>query len=349
MKARALFPILLALFFAGAAAPARAADALLAPPEPPAAQAPEVTTAPLSPSRISKHHVRVGEEFVLAVPLPEGEAVAGEARVAKVPEGFSLKGVRVVRGGAEGESYRIELTLAPFDLKATEVPQLEISYRNRSAKEVALRSEAQPLAIDRVTGEETKEIEDIRGPLAVALSWWRYLLYALLLAAAASVLLRYARRRGRARAAGEFPAAPRRPAHELALEALAALERLDLPGRGEVKEHCSRLSEILRTYLEGRFQFLALEQTTDEIRLGLDAADLGAAGGALRAEALALLDGWDLVKFAKMPLSPERSREQLAQARAWIEATRPPPPAVGPPAAPPAEAAGAVPMEAAAP
>ena len=341
LKARTILRIFPALALALAGALAWAADT------PKASEAPK---APLAPSHISKRHVAVGEEFVLALPLPEGEAVEGEARVERAPQGFSQKGIRVVRSGAEGESYRIELTLAPFDLKATQVPELEVTYKNKAGKEVTLRSEPQAISIDRVTGEETKEIEDIRGPLAVALSWWRYPLYGLLLAAAAGALLRYFRRpRNEREGAGPLPAPPPRPAHALALEALAALEREDLPSRGKIKEHCSRLSEILRTYLEGRFGFLALEQTTEEVRRGLDGADLGGTGRDLRAQALSLLDGWDLVKFAKMPLAPERAREQLGSARAWVEATLPPAPSALPSVPAPAGTPGSSPVEASAP
>ncbi len=58
-----------------------------------------------------------------------------------------------------------------------------------------------------------------------------------------------------------------RPAWEIANEELAALEKENLPGRGEAKEYFSRLSDIVRHYLERRFSVSAPEMTTDEFLL----------------------------------------------------------------------------------
>ncbi len=56
----------------------------------------------------------------------------------------------------------------------------------------------------------------------------------------------------------------RRPAHELAYEALQKLVGEDLPAKGEIKLFYQRISAILRRYIENRFRLHAPEQTTEE-------------------------------------------------------------------------------------
>jgi hypothetical protein len=90
---------------------------------------------------------------------------------------------------------------------------------------------------------------------------------------------------------------PERPAHELALERLEHLKEEKLWQAGKIKQYYSELSDILREYLESRFILPAMEQTTDEIIVGLrHKPDLNAEQiGQLKA----LLFLSDLVKFAK--------------------------------------------------
>ena len=60
-------------------------------------------------------------------------------------------------------------------------------------------------------------------------------------------------------------APPARPAHEVALEDIDQLRKEELIKKGVYQEHYFRLSEIFRRYLERRFRFQAIEQTTEEI------------------------------------------------------------------------------------
>jgi hypothetical protein len=88
-----------------------------------------------------------------------------------------------------------------------------------------------------------------------------------------------------------------RPAHEVALEALAALEASRMLARGEVKEFHIEASDILRRYVEARFRVAAMEMTTFEVIAGLEAAR---ADTRFRDGLSAFLEQCDLVKFAKV-------------------------------------------------
>ncbi len=110
-----------------------------------------------------------------------------------------------------------------------------------------------------------------------------------------------------------------RPAHIIALEALDALSNAAQTERMEVKDYYSRLSEIIRAYLERRYEFTALEMTSDEIRWEIRGMDLGHEA---RLAIDRFLDETDMVKFAAhLPGSGEADTVMLA-ARGLIQITR---------------------------
>ncbi|MRR24073.1 hypothetical protein EG830_13970, partial [bacterium] len=60
------------------------------------------------------------------------------------------------------------------------------------------------------------------------------------------------------------PPAPPEPAHIMALRDLQILREEELWQKGEIKEYYSRLSDILRRYIDGRYGISSPELTTDE-------------------------------------------------------------------------------------
>ncbi|MBN2004683.1 MAG: hypothetical protein JXA21_15105 [Anaerolineae bacterium] len=111
-----------------------------------------------------------------------------------------------------------------------------------------------------------------------------------------------------------------RPPEEIAYAALDEIVSLDLPARGEFKEHYTRLTDCLRVYVEGVYGVPALDCTTYELVAALRAAKLkGEPLTALRE----LLSEADLVKFAKFAPSVAPAREAVARARSFVDDTRP--------------------------
>lgn len=112
---------------------------------------------------------------------------------------------------------------------------------------------------------------------------------------------------------------PEIPAHILAFQRLKNLEAKKLWQTGKSKDYYVRLSEILREYLENRYQILALEQTTDEI-----IGDLRQAGvkEQTRNQISELLSLMDLVKFAKQQTLESENEQAIKSARIIIENTK---------------------------
>ena len=80
------------------------------------------------------------------------------------------------------------------------------------------------------------------------------------------------------------------------------------------------MSDILRTYLAGRFEVGAMEMTTDEIADALREVDIEHKS---KMDLLSVLRDADLVKFAKA--TPEASENELAYDKAFyfVENTKP--------------------------
>jgi hypothetical protein len=111
---------------------------------------------------------------------------------------------------------------------------------------------------------------------------------------------------------------PSRPAHEIALEALRKLETEKLWQEGRIKEYHSRMSDIIRTYIEQTLFINAMEMTTDLI---LCADQIKALNQRNKNELQELLERADLVKFAKFQPLANEHEASMKNAVSFIEST----------------------------
>jgi len=153
-------------------------------------------------------------------------------------------------------------------------------------------------------------VEDRR--LKIALIVIAALLLGALLGAIAYWLYRRRKRTGP-------PPPPLRPAHEIALEKLAAVREAGFLERGEMKEFYLGVSEAVREYLGNRYGFDSLELTTSELEDEMRSKDLT---GITHRELLHFLGDCDLVKFAKYIPPLEEAERSFAQAEHIVHATK---------------------------
>jgi hypothetical protein len=112
----------------------------------------------------------------------------------------------------------------------------------------------------------------------------------------------------------------RRPAHEIAYEALVELESKQLPEHGMIKEFYYELSYILREYVGNRFDIHALHQSTEEFLASLLADNPfdEAADQVLRS----FSDLADTVKYSLHRPGADVATESLVIARTFVDSTR---------------------------
>ena len=104
------------------------------------------------------------------------------------------------------------------------------------------------------------------------------------------------------------PSPPPEPAHIIAFRELEKLKNEQLWQKGEVKEYYSRLSDILRRYIDGRYSIMSPELTTDETVRMLQKANVLKQGElSIIKDVLSLSD---MVKFARY--TPQESVHETA-------------------------------------
>jgi len=156
------------------------------------------------------------------------------------------------------------------------------------------------------------DIHDIK-PLEILAADWSMLFYilgaVLILAIIGAALYYWRKSRNRKRIAAEVPILP----HEAALKLLD--EFADLENR-DAKAFYFSLSNILRTFIQARYNINALEMTTEELVPKIDIPDINKE---IHKELKDLLRSTDPVKFAGAPAAVVKMRQDLAFVRNFIE------------------------------
>ena len=211
-------------------------------------------------------------------------------------------------------------TLAAFELGDIEIPGFDIRVEAPDGSLTTLSTDSYLITVQSVGLDEGGDIRAIRGPLGIPLSVIYVLPWVLLLALLGGLgYWLWGKRRPVEASPRRSVVIPRFP-HEDAYEALDRLRASDLVERGEIKEYHILASEIIRTYVEGRYGVYALEMTTGEVVEGLRGT--GVAGDAVQTFGR-FASRCDLVKFAKLRPAPDACRDSLEAARAFVDQTRP--------------------------
>lgn len=116
---------------------------------------------------------------------------------------------------------------------------------------------------------------------------------------------------------------PPLPADQWARYELDRLEAEQLPAQGKIEPFHTRAADVLRRYVEMRFDLRATRQTTPEFLAGLSQA--GKLEPAHQDMLVRFLGRCDLAKFAPVEFSPDDCTEALTLARRFVEETRPGP------------------------
>ena len=267
-----------------------------------------------------RYSIRVTADKDVEVAIPQLSVQIGEFEVTD----FGSAPPREEHGRMVSERWYTLLTYTPGD---GVVPGPSVRYRVPGGEPQSVAAPDalvivqslldRPGATPRADVKDV-DLRDIKGPVAVPhdyrpLLWLGAAVVGLVLLAA--VLYRLINRRRQA------PAAPPRPAHEVALEALAKLHAAHLVEAGRHEDFYVRLSDIVRTYLEARFQLRAPEMTTEEfLQVAQRDPQLTPAQRSLLGH---FLSEADLVKFARyVPAGGDAERAYNA-AREFVQSTVP--------------------------
>ena len=165
----------------------------------------------------------------------------------------------------------------------------------------------------------TADIRDIKPPEPIPVDWRPYYWLGGTVLALLAILL--AAVRWLRRSQGEAAGAPPPPPDVVARAALDALRARGLVEQGAFKEYYSALSDIVRRYLEDRFEVRAPEMTTEEFLTST--AREGRLAPAHRRLLGEFLAESDLVKFARHVPALADATRAFDAAQRFVEDTAP--------------------------
>ena len=219
---------------------------------------------------------------------------------------------------------RHEYLVTAFDSGYYQVPPVFAELRSQSGIR-RFYSDYSPLEVTRVKiapQDSSAQFFDIikpyRSPVTLGeiLPW---LLLAIILAAIIWAIVMYIKKL-RIIKSGEPVPEVIEPAHVIAFRELEQLREEKLWQNGEIKMYYTRLSEILRQYLENRYRIFALEYTTVET---LDHLQLtGFKNQAQYNKLKSVLTDSDLVKFAKHKPGPVENDLNFEMAWNFVDLTK---------------------------
>ena len=202
-----------------------------------------------------------------------------------------------------------EYVITTFTTGEYVIPPIAILYTDPKGEKKEIGSEPLFILVKSVGATESDK-EDVRGlkpPIEIKGGYWTYLLIlpALVLLGAFGFL--YYRQKSKGVGLPQVPEELKKPAWEVALLELENLKNSDFLERKEIKKYYIILSDIIRKYLERRYQITALDRTTPEVKSEMRSVKVDKE---IIDSVYDFLFSCDLVKFAKyVPLKEEIEKD----------------------------------------
>lgn len=277
--------------------------------------------------------IRIGEQVKLDLYLnypksekkvkiewPEiGDTITGKIEVISVSE---IETSSADKNNPERFQQHRQIVISAYDSGYFAIPGFKFIINNDTNKPVITQSLL--LEVHTVpTDTSATKLKDIKPIFEEKFNWRWYLAYiywtiAILIAIAAIVLTTiYFTKRNKQKVIE--PDKPKVPPHLTALAALEKIKTEQIWKEGYIKEYYSSISDVLRLYIEERFNVNALESTTDEIMKAFRTQVVDKISKEKLEQALTLSD---LVKFAKLSPIEDEHKFTLQNAFDFVNGTK---------------------------
>jgi hypothetical protein len=211
------------------------------------------------------------------------------------------------------------ITITSFDSGFYAIPPFKFIVNGDTAH--PYETEAMLFQVNNVQVDTTQSIKDIKPPLYEPFSWRELIPYAYWTFGAIAAILAIVylvKRLTKVKPKEVIKVKVKIPPHVLALQELEKLRQEKLWQEGKIKQYHSKLTDILRFYIEGRFKIPAMEQTSDEIMSNFKRVVIDEESKS-RLKQIFLLA--DLVKFAKEQPLPNENELALTNAFDFVNGT----------------------------
>ncbi len=218
-----------------------------------------------------------------------------------------------------------KLTLTSFDTGNYILPQMEFRYQAEGdTLQDILLSNSLMLNVNTIAVDTTQAIKPIKTPLKAPYTFKEIFPWALSgigLLAVIWFLIYFFRKRKKNEPVFKLKPKPIIPPHVIALDKLDKLRRKKLWQTGNIKSFYTELTDIVRTYIGGRFGIDAMEMTTFDIKSSLKNVDQIPKD--YKEKLVNTLVMADLVKFAKEKPLPAENESSMNISENFIRKTIP--------------------------
>jgi hypothetical protein len=269
---------------------------------------------------VDRTTIQIGDQVKATIEVNPGRGGAWINKKTIWPD--SIKGIEVAGGPDTNVAKAIGIAaswnLSFFDTGYVHIPRLRVAFQHDGRVDTFYTADI-PILVLAVEPDSTGllAIKDIYVHPFSILYYKKFIPHALVALLLIASVVYWWRKRNRKAPPPEFVIPPPAP-HEWAYAALDELAAKRLWQSGEVKEHYSLLTGILRGYLERRFSIHALEQTSDEIIAQLQSLNLSMT--TLR-DTASLLSIADLIKFAKADPGIDLHAAAIERVKTFVKET----------------------------
>ncbi|HZK95137.1 MAG TPA: hypothetical protein VFC67_13090 [Prolixibacteraceae bacterium] len=224
----------------------------------------------------------------------------------------------------EGTRLQLKQTylVTCFDSGAHYIPPFVFKVRKEGSID-SLKSNNLTLFVKMPPVDLKKGPVDIKKPFSAPVTLKEiapWLLGIILIGAIVFLIIYAISRRNKNKPLFQRPPKPRIPAHLIALQELDKLKGEELWQHEKVKDYYTRLTDIVRVYIEERFTIAAMEQTSFEILTSFKTKESQVDPKSV-VELKEILEVADLVKFAKFTPLPDENHRMLSNAYLFVKET----------------------------
>lgn len=287
-------------------------------------------------ARIDTNSIKIGEQVLLQIELRAPSSVdkkrLAELNWPELKDTLSSK-IVILEKFIPDTSISIDkktilirqkLQITSYDTGYVVIPPLKFSKQNDSL--FSIETQALLIKVNGVQVDENADIKDIKPPIEVGYTLAEILIFLAILYAIGAIfglIFWYLKKLKEKNTEPEIiitePEIVLLP-HELALAKLEELRAKEVWQKGNYKTYHSEVSEIIRTYLENRFLFPALESSSFDIIQSIRSLDITEEN---RVQLKQILNLTDLVKFAKFEPNESENNMVMQVAKLFVMQTIP--------------------------
>lgn len=268
---------------------------------------------------VDTNRILIGQQITLTL---SGEMAKGTSfKWPILPD--TLSGLQLINTGKldtietkDGQwKLQQKLKLTSFDSGYAAIPPLALKVSDQT-----IRAEAIAVAVGMPQVKEDNKYYDIKEPLEPPFDWGFWLMIAagvIILGGIIALIIYFiSERKRKKKLTPEQVLSP----YEYALKQMRDLEAENLWQAGEIKEYYSRLTDIMRLYMERQMGFNAMESTADEV---IDLVSELHLPKELYQKVAELMRLSVMIKYAREKATPEAHDRSLATVKEFLDTTKP--------------------------